>query len=265
MASTASEKDAALYCEVKGAGEPLVMVHSGGFDRRIWDDQFTTFADHYRVIRYDVRGHGKSPLPTKPYSDAEDLYNLLTGLHIERTHLMGLSLGGRIIIDFTLAHPEMVATLILAAPDVSGYAFSAEHVLGWIKIVTSIQHDDGTPAGDLWLQSPYLVPAMENPVVAQKLRPIARDNSRFWLIHPLLPRDLFAVPPATQRLAEIHAPTLLVVGDRHTPDVRNMVQLVEQGIARVEKVVIPGIGHMVNLEKPGEFNRAVLGFLSTQS
>jgi pimeloyl-ACP methyl ester carboxylesterase len=253
--------DPPLFYELDGNGPPLVLIHSGGFDRRLWDDQCPAFAGHYRVIRYDVRGHGRSPLPTKPYSDAEDLYRLLTTLEVERAHLMGLSLGGRIAIDFTLAHPAMVESLILAAPDVSGYAFSAEHVLGWIKIVTSIEHDDGTPAGDLWLASHYLAPAMEHPAIAAKLRPIARDNARFWLIHPLLARDLFAVPPATLRLGEIQVPTLLVVGDRHTADVHNMVRLVEQGIPGVRKVMIPGPGHLVNVEKPEEFNRAVREFL----
>ncbi len=158
----------------------------------------------------------------------------------------------------------MVDTLILAAPGLSGYNFSGEHMQRWIKIVTAIQNDDGTPAGELWLQSPYMIPAMENPAVAQKLRPIALENSRTWLIHPLLPLDLFVVPPAAQRLSEIHAPTLIIVGDRDQPDIQNIVRLLETGIAGVKKVVVPGVGHMVNMEKSEEFNRTVLDFLSTR-
>src|SRR5262249_11400810 len=106
--------------------------------------------------------------------------------------------------------------------------------------------------------------AMENPAVARKLRPLARENSRFWLINPLFRRDPFVSPPATQRLAEIQAPTLLIVGDRHVPDVQNEARLVGAGIAGVKKVEIAGAGHLVNLEKPEEFNRAVLDFLSTR-
>jgi pimeloyl-ACP methyl ester carboxylesterase len=64
------------YYEVVGEGQPLVLIHPGSLDRRIWDDQFTAFADYYKVIRYDVRGHGKSALPTKPYSDAADLCSI---------------------------------------------------------------------------------------------------------------------------------------------------------------------------------------------
>jgi pimeloyl-ACP methyl ester carboxylesterase len=150
------------------------------------------------------------------------------------------------------------------APDVTGYAFSAEFTYGFIKVVTSIEQDDGAPAGDRWLQSSILAPTMENPAVAHKLRLIARENTRFWLINPLFRRDLFVTPPATQRLAEIHASALLIVGDRHTPDVLNEAQLLESGVAGIKKVVIPGAGHIVNMEKPEEFNRAMRDFLSAQ-
>lgn len=261
MVSTGRVNGTQLHYEVAGQGQPLVLVHSGGFDRRLWDEQYTTFANHYQVLRYDVRGHGESPPPTKPYSDADDLYSLLQWLQVEKAHLVGLSLGGRIILDFALAHPVMVASLILVAPDVSGYAYSAEFTQNFIRIVTSIEQDDGTPAGDLWLQSPLFVPAMENPAVAHKLRSIARENARCWFINPLLRRDLFVVPSAVQRLAEIHTPTLLIVGDRHTPDVQNQAQLLETGIAGIKKVVIPGAGHIVNMEKPQEFNSILLDFL----
>ena len=191
MVSTGRVNKTQLYYEVTGEGQPLVLVHSGGFDRRLWDEQFTMFADHYKVLRYDVRGHGESPPPTKPYSDAEDLYSLFQWLHIEKAHLVGLSLGSSIVIDFALAHPQMVDTLILVAPDVNGYASSAEFNQAFIKMITSIEQDDGTPAGDLFLQSSLLIPAMENPTVAHKLQPIARENARFWLINPLFRRDPF--------------------------------------------------------------------------
>ena len=264
MVSTGRVPRTQVYYEVTGEGPPLVLVHSGGFDRRLWDEQFFGFADRHTVIRYDVRGHGESPPPTKPYSDVEDLYSLLQWLNIGKAHVVGLSLGGSIVIDFALAHPQMIETLILVAPDVNGYAFSAEFTYGFIKLVTSIEVDDGAPAGDLWLQSSILAPAMENPAVAQKLRLIARANARFWLINPLFRRDAFASPPATQRLAEIHTPALLIVGDRHIPDVLKEARLLESGVAGIERVVIPGAGHIVNMEKPEEFNRAMRDFLSAQ-
>src|SRR5262245_29742717 len=115
MACSGRVPETKLYYEVIGEGQPLVLVHSGGFDRRIWDEQCAAFADRYQVIRYNVRGAGESPPPTKPYSDREDLHSLLQWLHLEKAHLLGLSSGGRIVLDFALAHPAMVDTLILVA------------------------------------------------------------------------------------------------------------------------------------------------------
>ncbi len=248
-----------LFYEIKGKGQPLVMIHSGGFDRRIWDEQFEVFSQQYEVIRYDVRGYGKSPAPTKPYTEQEDLYGLLKFLNIPKTHVMGLSLGGRIAIDFAIAHPEMVETLIAVAPGLSGYPYSDQDMMEILKVVYSIQNDDGSPAGEVWLQSAYNAPAMENPAVAKKLRPIAIENSKVWLINPLFARPI--LPPAVQRIPEIQAPMLLIIGDRDVPTPTAIVQLLEENISNVKKVVISGAGHMVNIEKPEEFNRVVMDFL----
>ncbi len=251
---------AKLFYEMKGSGPAIVFIHSGGFDRRIWDDQFTAFADKYTVIRYDVRGYGKSAAPTRPYSDDEDLFQLLTFLKVKKAHLMGLSMGGRIAIDFTLTHPDMVASVTAVAPGLSGFPFAPEDTIEMMKIVYSIQNDDGTPAGEAWLKSAYNAAAMENPVIAAKLRPIAIENSKVWLINFFFPRPAF--PLAVQRLGEIKAPMLVIRGDRDVPTIMKVVDTLEKNVPGVKKVIIPGTGHMVNVEKPGEFNKIVMEFLS---
>jgi pimeloyl-ACP methyl ester carboxylesterase len=249
-----------IYYEMQGKGPATVFIHSGGFDRRIWDEQFAAFSDAYTVIRYDVRGYGKSPAPTRPYSDDDDLYQLLSFLKIEKARLVGCSLGGRIAIDFTLTHPEMVGGLVLAAPGLSGYPYGPEDSLELMKIVYSIENDDGTPAGEAWLRSAYNAPAMENPAVAARLRPIAVENSRAWLINIFFPRPPF--PPAIERLPDIRVPTLLIRGDRDVPSITKIVDLLEKNVPGARKMIIPGAGHMVSVEKPAAFNSAVLEFLS---
>src|SRR5512146_1748629 len=91
-----------LYYEIAGTGHALVLIHGGAVDRRAWDDQFSVFAKHYKVMRYDVRGSGKSAQPVKPFSNAEDLHALLRFLKIDKTYLAGISRGGGIAFDFTL-------------------------------------------------------------------------------------------------------------------------------------------------------------------
>jgi hypothetical protein len=109
-----------LYYEMMGEGHPLVLIHGGYMDRRMWDDQFAVFAQHYRVIRYDVRGFGRTALPPVPYTDREDLSHVLSFLGLAKTYLMGLSLGGEIALDFTLDYPDMVDALILVGSSISG-------------------------------------------------------------------------------------------------------------------------------------------------
>ena len=113
-----------LYYEMMGTGHPLVLLHGGYMDRRMWDDQFAAFADSYQVIRYDIRGFGKTELPQVPYADRQDLYELLQFLGIKKTYLLGLSLGGEIAIDLTLEHPEMVDALILVGSPIPGYPWN---------------------------------------------------------------------------------------------------------------------------------------------
>src|SRR5579884_1506183 len=115
-----------LYYEVAGSGHPLVLIHGGLMDNTMWDEQFAAFAQCYRTIRYDIRALGQSDLPTgsEPYSMYEDLHALLKFLGVEKTYMLGLSMGGSIAIDFTLAHPEMVDALVLVGPGLNGYDFT---------------------------------------------------------------------------------------------------------------------------------------------
>jgi pimeloyl-ACP methyl ester carboxylesterase len=248
-----------LYYEAAGTGEPVVLIHGGQLDCRMWDEQFQTFAQHYRIIRYDVRGYGKSEAPTKPYANEKDLLGLLQYLHIEKAHLIGLSLGGRIAIDFTLTYPDRVKNLVAVGPGLSGFAWSAEGEKRSWQIVEAARDQGPEKAVELWLHDPYMAPAMENPVLAKRLRCLARDNARCWLVNPFLRREL--TPPAVKRLGEIHAPTLVVIGERDVPDIQAIGKLLKKGVPHARKVMIPGAGHIVNMEKPQEFDRIVRRFL----
>jgi pimeloyl-ACP methyl ester carboxylesterase len=118
---------AKLYYEVMGAGHWLVLLHEGIADSRMYDDQFNTFAQRYRVVRFDIRGFGQSDFPPddEPLALHEDLYGLLAFLGIKKTYVLGMSMGGAIALDFTLSHPDMVDALILVSSGAGGYDMSA--------------------------------------------------------------------------------------------------------------------------------------------
>jgi pimeloyl-ACP methyl ester carboxylesterase len=239
-----------LFYEVAGQGEPLVMIHGGQLDSRMWDEQFEAYAKEFRVLRYDVRGFGGSSAPDAVYSNVEDLAALLDYLGIPKAHLLGLSLGGLIAIDFALVHSGRVMSLSLAGPGITGFEGDAADEQRLWEIITAVE---------LWLKDPFMAPAMENPRLAPRLRRLAAENASAWLRNFLLLRS--PRPPAVKRLKEIKVPTLLVLGGRDVPAIRATVGLLETEVNGARKVVIEGAGHMVNMEQPEAFDRAVLGFL----
>ena len=254
---------AKLYYEMMGEGHPLVLIHGGLMDRRMWDDQLTVFTERYRVIRYDIRGYEKSDPPREKFSHVEDLYSLLKSLSVDRAYIMGLSLGGMIAIDFTLEHPEMIDALIPVASGLNGYQYSdAEKLEPKFKAIFKAGESEGIGrAVELLLDLPYFVPVDESSEIRQRMRTMAKENYNTWSV----PQDIhiWSLPPSIERLSEVKVPTLIIVGDHEVADILGVADTLASKIAGAEKVIIKGAGHHVNMEKPEEFNRAVLHFLST--
>jgi 3-oxoadipate enol-lactonase len=255
---------AQIYYEEMGTGKPLVMIHGGLLDRRMWDDQFAVFAGSYRVIRYDARGHGQSKAPSGTYSHHEDLKKLLDGLKVEKATIMGLSMGGYIAIDFALAYPDRVSALVLAAPGLTGYDLESEALKK-----NSEALNKAAQANDLkmfveyfqrsWTDGPSRTPEKVDPAVREKVRQMAAGTLQNWNDES---REKRLEPAAIGRLAEIRVPTLTVVGDLDMPDILEIVGLIEKNVKGARKEVIKGVAHMVSMERPGKFNRIVLDFLS---
>ena len=115
------QTDGRLYYEVAGESETLVLGHAGFVDSRMWDPQWDLLTQRYRVIRYDMRGYGKSDPAQGPRNRRRDLAELLQHLAVERCALLGCSMSGTIMLDFALEHPEMVTALMTASSAPSGY------------------------------------------------------------------------------------------------------------------------------------------------
>ena len=124
--------DTQLYYQTIGEGPPLVFVHAGIADSRLWRQQRDTFADQYRVICYDLRGYGKSDPLSESFAHYRDLGHLLDTLNVDVAHFVGVSMGGVTAIDFALEQPDRVASLTLVEPAVGGYEFTDEAIVeGW--------------------------------------------------------------------------------------------------------------------------------------
>jgi 3-oxoadipate enol-lactonase len=250
---------ARLYYEMAGAGDPVVLIHGGMWDLRMWDPQVPVLSSDRTVIRYDVRGYGRSDRPTaQPYSDRKDLHDLLRSLGLERAAIVGLSMGGRIATDFALEHPGMVEALVLVASAVGGFAFTDERV----KQVWD-QTDAAVEAGDfhraLELELGLWAPLQVDDENDRRIRSIAADNLHLYQAMDESEQPL--EPPALGRLGEIEAPTLVIVGDGDIEEVHTRADLLAQRIPGATRVVIPDADHVVNLRRPRAFDRAVVDFL----
>jgi len=256
-----------LYYETLGEGHPLVLIHGGYMDRRMWDDQFPIFAEHYRVIRYDVRGFGKSPLPQVPYSDIQNLSALLAFLGVKKTYLLGLSLGGIIALDFTLEHPDVVDALILVGSPVPGFPiellYTKEQLdqqgLRWAAFEKARKERNIPALVNALMEDPTLVPSPNYSAARQQVRENLSEYSFAWVLNPAPKQEL--KPPAYERLTEIHIPTLIILGSEDDSRLFKDADKLERDIAGARRVTISETHHMPTMEKPEEFNIIVLDFL----
>jgi 3-oxoadipate enol-lactonase len=251
-----------IYYETMGKGHPVVLIHGGAIDSRMWDSQFKSFAEHYLVVRYDVPGLGKSQMPTHEFSHAVLLQGLLKSLDLDRVSIVGHSLGSMIAADFAVEYPERVTALVLTGPAVNGYPWSSELTERIYAIYEVGKEQGALQAAEKWLKDPYMKPAMENPAIRGRVRQLSIDNAQHF-VQNVPARG--ASPPVIDRLDEIHCPTLVVVGDRDVPDMLASADALKSGIAGAEKAVIKNAGHLIPMEKPDEFNQLVLDFLGRQS
>lgn len=254
--------NAKLYYEVSGSGDPLVLLHGFSLDTRMWNYQFEDFARHYQVFRYDMRGYGKSDQPTdESYSHADDLKTLLHVLEIEKAHIIGFSMGGGTAVEFAISHPECCISLTAVDALVSGYDWQSQELgKSFGSVITKAREESIMAAKELWLAQPLFAAAHQKPAVAALLHKIISDYSGWHFLNSNYGRPLD--PPTTQQLERIVAPTLIIVGSLDLPELLAVADLLSQGISGAEKVILPQVGHMSNMESPGKFNEIVLDFLS---
>jgi 3-oxoadipate enol-lactonase len=246
-----------LYYEARGMGPAVVLVHGGLVDSRLWDDQMRPLSKRFRVVRYDLRGFGRSAAAAEPFSHLEDLRALLDFLKVERATLVGLSLGGIIAADFTLEHPARVERLVLVGPGLRGDKPPPPKDAA--AAVEAMSRGAEAFADANMKRELYAAVRPDTPAHA-RLRQMALDN--FKALSTFAPGFIkYPEPPTADRLADIKAPTLVIIGSRDGHNLLNIADTLAKGIPGARKVVIPGPSHHPPVETPKEFNRALLDFL----
>jgi pimeloyl-ACP methyl ester carboxylesterase len=258
-----SFNDAEHYYEVEGQGTPLVFIHAGIANREMWDPQVEHFARNYRVILFDQRGVGKTTTITKKFNRRADLLALLDHLNAQKAILVGCSMGGSLALDFTLEHPERVERLVLIAASPSGMERDPELVKGWAEQDAAFEAGDYEKVIELecqmWVDGPNRKRDEVSPAVREKVAAMERENLKIDTDgYDSVPLE----PPAAGRLSEVRVPTLVIVGTGDQPSVVTAANMMAREIPHAELVMYEGVGHVPNMEKPEEVNRAIEKFLT---
>ncbi|MFI5281668.1 MAG: alpha/beta fold hydrolase [Candidatus Dormibacterales bacterium] len=253
---------ARIHYERSGQGLPVIFLHAGIADLRMWEPQVEAFAGHFDVILLDMRGFGESELPPVRWSPVADLMAFMDQLELKPAHLVGCSLGGSLAIDFALDHPERISKLVLVGSAIGGADFGKKYPELWAEVKAADEANDLDAVNRAEMHLFLDRPRRPQGYVKQPLRDLFLDmNGRnFDSDFKSAPTDDLD-PRAAGRLGEITAPTLVVVGDEDVPPVFDCVELLMESVRHARKVVIHDAAHLPNLEDPRAFNRLVLEFL----
>lgn len=260
----AAVADTKLYYEMEGKGEPVVFIHETALDTRQWDAQWKSFARHFKVIRYDIRGFGQSARARDPHYPSEDLKELLDYLHIEKAHIVGLALGGNVALNFAAKYPGRVLKVVAADTPLDGftdYTPLLNATVGRIIDLASHQgwHDEQQ---DVWLRSPLMRLYAADDKTVINLSEMICDYHGDHFINPRID-PAFGTPSTLNLLSGISAPTLVLVGEKDEESFHRVANLLVKTIPNVRKRVIKGAGHLSNMDKPKVFNKLSIQFLST--
>jgi 3-oxoadipate enol-lactonase len=263
----ATSGGAKIYFECAGSGAPVVFLHAGVSDSRMWDAQFDAFAETCRVVRYDHRGFGKTAFVEEPFAFRDDLLCVLRYLGIERAALVGCSMGGAAAIDFTLEHPEMVSALVLVGSGVSGpndpALMSETGKRAWNHAMELMRKGDVDGVRELsakyWIDGPLRDPALIDPRYRERARQLHHDN---FSIEQMSRQERPLSPPAIGRLGEIKVPTLILIGDSDAEDLAKLADRMSVEIPGAKRITIKNAAHLPSLEHPGQFNSILREFLA---
>ncbi|WP_411098678.1 alpha/beta fold hydrolase [Streptomyces sp. x-45] len=248
-----------------GAGDPVVLLHSGFTDHRVFDAQIPALAREYRVIAPDVRGHGASANATRPFRWADDLAALLRHLDAGPAVLVGVSMGGAIATDTVLEHPELVRAVVAGGAATSEF----EYTDAWVRGVQAEQAA-ALGAGDVeaWLAA-FLrfVPGEHrtlddvDPDVLRRVREMALGT-----LSKHTPDEVNHHVPLTDtwaRVPKIDVPVLTVNGALDAPELIAEAERLARTVRNGRSVVVDGVAHYPNMERPEAFTDIVAGFLRT--
>ena len=253
-----------VWHDVHGEGPPVVLLHAGVADSRLWEPQLGSFPQSHTVLRVDLPGFGNSPFETNPVSLRGAVRDTMDAEGIDRAALVGVSLGGNTALELTLESPERVSALVLVGAGLPDHDWSEEVRSFFAAEEEALERGDVEAAVDAnlrtWLAGPRRSLEDIDPALRELVGEMQKQAFRQQKGHEDV-RVLRLAPPESERLAEVKVPTLILTGDEDVADIHDIADRLSAGIPGAERATIAGAAHLPNLERPEEFDRIVLDFL----
>lgn len=241
-----------LAHDVQGDGEPLLLIHAGVCDRRMWEPQWRALTERFTAIRCDLRGFGETPLPAEPFNPADDVVALLDQLGLERVSVIAASFGGRVALELAATWPQRVEQLVLLCgewedverdPELESFGEEEDRLLS---------------EGDIDGATELNVQTWVGPEASDEVRSLVRTMQRHAFEVQLAAGDDAEFKPREVDPAAIEASTLLVSGGRDFAHFREVAAELEARIPEAERVELDWAQHLPSLERPRRVTRLLL-------
>jgi pimeloyl-ACP methyl ester carboxylesterase len=254
-----------LYFDDVGTGTAVVLAHAGIADSRMWDSQVDALANDYRVLRYDLRGFGRSSAPPGDYAHWRDLLALLDERGIDQAHLVGVSIAAGAVAALAVEQPRRVLSLTLVAAGFATREPSAAVQQYWADEEAALARGDMDAATEVnlrfWVDGPRRAVHDVDPDFRRQARELVAFNLARGEIEG---EQIQLEPPLTERLAELKMQTLLVYGDQDVDNVLESCEKLYRELPNVRRSILAGTAHLPSLEQPAAFNAILLEFLGQQ-
>ncbi len=255
--------DARIAYESAGEGQPVIFIHAGIADRRMWRSQLAEVPTGFRYVSLDLRAHGDTALTEARFSNHEDVLAVMDHLDIDGAVVVGCSMGGGTAFDVALFAPDRVTGLVVVGTGAPGFDVDEYESPQWPEVLKAYEAGDMARVAELdaeiWVigygrSRDEVDPEVMDMVIEMDLQILPNEDRRDELLIPL-------DPPRAERWSEIRAPTLVMVGEHDLPNCRQSAELLAGALSHHDPIVVPGAAHLPSLEQPEEFNRALVGFL----
>jgi 3-oxoadipate enol-lactonase len=254
-----------VWHDLHGEGPPVVLLHAGLTDSRLWEPQLRSFTQSHSVLRVDLPGFGNSPFETNPVSFRGAVRDAMDTEGIDRAALVGVSLGGNTALELVLESPERVSALVLVGAGLPDHEWSEEVTSFFAAEEEALERGDLDAAVDANLQMWFAGPrrslddldAVQRDLVGEMQKQAFRQQKGHEDV-----RMLRLEPPASKRLGEVKVPALVLTGDEDVADIHRIADRLAAGIPGAERATIAEAAHLPSLERPEDFDRIVLDFLA---